>query len=353
MAIYGGMNQAPIQLLPEHLKLVGEIDEFKGRWNAVASLAPEQLAELRTATIIESVGSSTRIEGSRLTNIEVRALLSGLKLGKLKTRDQQEVAGYADAANRVYEQWTSIDVSESTIRELHRQLLKFSSKDLRHAGAYKSTPNHIEAFDGEGKSLGVVLETVPPADTPAAMADLVAQYHAHIVSDTHHPLLVVAIFTLQFLAIHPFADGNGRLSRILTNLLLLKAGYAYVPYCSLEKIIEDNKDRYYLALRQAQETLNTDNGQLHLWLSFFLSALKQQVDVLKGRIAADHLLQGLPPLSRDVLLLARTRKRITVREAVQATAANRNTVKAHLHDLQRRGLLTQHGVRKGTWYEPA
>ena len=347
------MKPATPFLLPEHLKLVGEIDEFKGRWSAVATLSPEQLGELKRVAVIESVGSSTRIEGAKLSNVEVQALLSGLRLAKLKSRDEQEVAGYAAAADRIFRDHANLPLTEDLIQDLHRELLQFSHKDRSHAGRYKTQPNHIEAFDADGKSLGVVFETVAPADTPAAMADLVQQFRADRAAGTSHPLLAIALFTLQFLYIHPFLDGNGRLSRLLTTLLLLQAGYAYVPYCALEKIVEDNKDRYYLALRQAQETLATDNTSLHLWFTFFLSILGQQVALLQAQIARDHLLRDLPPLSRDLLTLARSRGRLTVAEGVRGTAANRNTAKVHIAHLTAQGLLRQHGVGKGTWYEPA
>ena len=346
------MKPATPFLLPEHLKLVGEIDEFKGRWSAVTTLSPEQLGELKRVAVIESVGSSTRIEGAKLSNAEVQALLSGLQLGKLKSRDEQEVAGYAAAADRIFRAHADLPLTEDLIKDLHRELLQFSHKDGAHAGRYKTRPNHIEAFDAAGKSLGVVFETVAPADTPAAMADLVRQFRAERAADASHPLLTIALFTLQFLYIHPFLDGNGRLSRLLTTLLLLQAGYAYVPYCALEKIVEDNKDRYYLALRQAQETLTTDNAHLHLWFTFFLNTLARQVAQLKAQIARDDLLQDLPPLSRDLLTLARSRGRLTVAEGVRGTAANRNTVKVHVANLEARGLLQQHGSGKGTWYQP-
>ena len=340
-------------LLPEHLKLVGEIDEFKGRWTAVASLSPDQLGELKRVAVIESVGSSTRIEGAKLSNAEVQALLSGLQLRKLTSRDEQEVAGYAAVADRLFREHAGLAITEDLIKTLHRDLLQFSPKDRAHAGRYKTKPNHIEAFDAKGKSLGVVFETVAPAATPAAMAQLVRQYRQELAHGATHPLLAIALFTVQFLAIHPFLDGNGRLSRLLTTLLLLQAGYAFVPYCSLEKIVEDNKDRYYLALRQAQETLFTDNANLYLWISFFLSSLAQQVALLKVKIASDNLMRDLPPLSRDLMTLARSRGRLTVVEGVRGTAANRNTVKVHISQLEARGLLRQHGTGKGTWYEPA
>ena len=340
-------------LLPAHLKQVGEIDEFKGRWNAVADLSPGQLHEMQRVAVIESVASSTRIEGARLTNGEVQALLADPARRRLKSRDEQEVAGYAAAAARVAREHAVLPVSEETICELHRELLQYSRKDAAHAGTYKKRANHIEAFDADGRSLGIVLETVSPGGTPAAMVALVRDYAAAAAAPDMHPLLAIALFTVQFLAIHPFLDGNGRLSRLLSTLLLLKAGYTFVPYCSLEKLVEAGKADYYLALRQAQETLGGDNAGLHHWITYFLGLLHRQVLALKARIGDDGLAAQLPPLSRDLLLLARSRRRITVAAAVRATGANRNTVKVHLARLVDQALLARRGQRKGTWYEPA
>src|SRR5690606_36903546 len=147
---------------------------------------------------------------------------------------------------------------ENFIKQLHSMLLQYSSKDQRHRGEYKSLSNNVEAFDPNGESLGIVFQTASPFDTPAKMTELVLWTRESLEDKSLHALLVIAIFTVIFLAIHPFQDGNGRLSRVLTTLLLLRAGYAYVPYSSLESIIEESKDSYYLALRRTQGTLDSD-----------------------------------------------------------------------------------------------
>ncbi|HMP74366.1 MAG TPA: Fic family protein [Kiritimatiellia bacterium] len=347
------MNEYPYGFLPEHLKMVGEIDEFKGRWNAIANLSPEQLSELKSVATIQSIGSSTRIEGSKLSDLEIKNLLSGLSLKRPRNRDEQEVAGYADAINLIFSSFNTLSLSEETIRNLHVRLMQFSAKDRKRAGKYKTEPNHIEAFDQEGKSLGIVFEAVSPEQTPAHMKDLVQCTNDELSANTLHPLLILSMFTVHFLAINPFDDGNGRLSRILTNLLLLKSGYRYVPYCSLEKIVEDNKDRYYIALNETQKTLFTDHANEHVWTSFFLSILRRQVGILDEKIRSENVLTDVPPLSRDILSIARTRGTVTVAAAVAATGTNRNTVKVHVRQLESRGLLVQKGHGKGTWYEPA
>jgi Fic family protein len=244
-----------ITITPEILKLIAEIDEFKGRWKVMESVAPEKLTSLRRIATIESVGSSTRIEGAKLSDREVEKLLSGVKAKTFASRDEQEVAGYADAMDMVFESFESITITENHIKQLHGVLLKYSSKDQEHRGHYKKVPNHVEAFGPDGKSLGIVFETATPFETPGWMKELVNWFNESVSEETHHPLILIGIFIVVFLAIHPFKDGNGRLSRVLTTLLLLRAGYGYVPYSSMESVIEANKDNYYPALRRTQRTI--------------------------------------------------------------------------------------------------
>ena len=242
-----------ITITPEILKLIAEIDEFKGRWKVIETLAPEKLTSLRRIATIESVGSSTRIEGAKLSDAEVGKLLSGLRSESFASRDEEEVAGYADAMDMIFEGYEVITATENHIKQLHGVLLKYSSKDQDHRGEYKKVTNHVEAFGPDGKSLGVVFETATPFETPGWMTEIVDWFNQSVQEESHHPLILVGIFIVVFLAIHPFKDGNGRLSRVLTTLLLLRAGYGYVPYSSMEGVIEQNKDSYYLALRRTQQ----------------------------------------------------------------------------------------------------
>ena len=268
-----------------------------------------------------------------------------------RTRDEQEVAGYARLMELVYESWGEIPLTENHIRQLHGVLLQFSSKDRRHRGEYKKHPNNVEAFDEQGRSVGVIFETATPFDTPRLMKELVDWTRAALEAGEHHVLLVVGVFVVRFLAIHPFQDGNGRLSRALTTLLLLRAGYRYVPYSSLERVVEDNKDAYYVNLRRAQSTLDGDESQLIDWLSFFVDCLIRQKDVLAEKIARESLLAPLPPLSEKILGIVRERGRVTVRDTAALTGANRNTIKDHLQRLVRSKHLVRRGRARGTWYE--
>ena len=327
------MDTIQIEISPDVLRLVAAIDEFKGEWRALQNIAPDRLSLLRKVATIESVGSSTRIEGAKLTDGEVERLLSGVGLARFRSRDEEEVTGYAESMNLVFESYADIALDENHIRQLHQLLLQYSSKDARHRGEYKKLPNDVAAFDAVGKNVGVVFETATPFDAPRMMTELVEWFNRETRADRHHILILIAVFVVRFLAIHPFQDGNGRLSRILTTLCLLKAGYLYVPYSSLERIVEENKDRYYLSLRRAQSTLYVDNTRLGDWLLFFLQSLKTQTEVLSRKLERENSLMKTPKLSQDILALARERGRVTVRDICTVTGANRNTVKVHLRDL--------------------
>ena len=346
------LNTASLEITPEILSLIAELDEFKGAWRALGTLAPERLSALRRVATIESIGSSTRIEGSKLTDREVAHLLNNIEIKKFDTRDEQEVAGYADVMSTVYSHADAIDLTVNHIRQLHRDLLIYSTKDERHRGNYKTNPNHVSAFDADGKEVGVVFETATPFDTPHLMTELIEWTGNSLKQKDLHPLLVIGVFTIVFLEIHPFQDGNGRLSRVLTTLLLLRSGYAYVPYSSLESVIEQSKEGYYLALRSTQSTIRTDNPDWQPWLLFFLRTLQKQKQRLQTKIEREQILVAkLPELSIRILELATEHGRLTVSQIVELTEANRNTVKKHLQGLVAKRHLSQQGKGKGTWYE--
>ena len=354
MGIFTGMpiNSTALEITSEILSLIAELDEFKGAWKALGTLAPERLSALRRVATIESIGSSTRIEGSKLTDKEVATLLSNLEIKKFETRDEQEVAGYAEVMETVFAHADSITLTENHIKQLHRDLLAYSTKDERHRGNYKTNTNHVSAFDAEGNEIGVVFETATPFETPRLMAELVEWVNQTLDDRTLHPLLTTAIFIVVFLEIHPFQDGNGRLSRVLTTLLLLRNGYSYVPYSSLESVIEQTKEAYYLALRKPQGTIRTDTPEWNAWVVYFLKALKKQKERLEKKIERERIVIGtLPELSVQILELAKEHGRIKIGQIVEITGANRNTVKKHLLALVSANHLTQHGTGKGTWYE--
>jgi Fic family protein len=356
MGIVSGMIPSPLNtdsltITPEILSLISGIDEFKGAWRALGAIAPERLQALRKVASIESIGSSTRIEGARLSDREVERLLSNLEIKSFTTRDEQEVAGYAEVMDLVFQSFSEIAISENHIRQLHRDLLRYSEKDGWHRGGYKTSSNSVAAFDEAGKQIGIVFETASPFETPRRMSGLVAWVQAAEAGKRLHPLLIIAIFVVVFLEIHPFQDGNGRLSRILTTLMLLKAGYAYVPYSSLESVIEQSKEGYYLALRQTQGTIRTEQPDWQPWVAFFLHALDRQKSRLAAKIEREKIvLAQLPVLSVRILDFAREHGRVSAGDMVRLQGASRNTLKAQFRRLVERGYLVRHGGGRTTWY---
>ena len=349
------MKEPLITVGQDILQLIAEIDEFKGQWQALKTLSPERLQQLRKVATIESVGSSTRIEGAKLSDEQVETLLSNLRSTSFNTRDEQEVAGYAEAMDLVFQAYEDMHLTENHIRQLHQTLLRHSTRDDRHRGSYKTFPNHLVAKDADGREVGIVFETTTPFDTPRKMEELVRWASKTFNESAMHPLLIIAVFNVVFLAVHPFQDGNGRLSRILTTLLLLRAGYEYVPYASLESIVEENKDLYYKALRRTQTTLNNDVPDWEPWLGFFLRCLKKQKVSLVMKVEQQKTASesALPLLSVQVLKLLGEHERLTIAQMVEFTGANLNTLKVRLRELVNEERIQRYGKARATWYSMA
>ena len=340
-----------LQITPEILNLIARIDEFKGAWRALGTLAPARLSALRRVATIESIGSSTRIEGSKLSDREVERLLVNLEIKKFSTRDEQEVAGYAEVMDLVFSSWQDIPFTKNHIKQLHQILLRYSEKDAWHRGNYKTNSNSVAAFDETGAQIGIVFQTASPFDTPRLMTELVAWANQERETSRLHPLLIIAVCIVVFLEIHPFQDGNGRLSRVLTTLLLLQTGYAYVPYSSLESVVEQSKEAYYLALRQTQGTIRTEAPNWQPWLVFFLRSLAEQVRRLEKKVEREKIvLATMPKLQLQIVEFAREHGRVTIGEAIKLTGASRNTLKQHFRTLVERGTLELHGSGRGVWY---
>jgi Fic family protein len=341
-----------IQITPEILGLIARIDEFKGAWRALGALAPDRLSALRRVATIESIGSSTRIEGSKLSDREVERLLANLEIQSFATRDEQEVAGYAELMDLVFSSWQDIPLTENQIKQLHQILLRHSEKDGWHRGNYKTHSNSVAAFDENGAQIGIVFQTASPFDTPRLMKELLGWVDLQRQTARLHPLLVIALCIVVLLEIHPFQDGNGRLSRVLTTLLLLQAGYAYVPYSSLESVVEQSKEAYYLALRQTQGTIRDESPNWQPWLMFFLGSLAEQVHRLSMKIEREKIVMArMPELSLRIVEFTKEHGRITMGEAIKLTGASRNTLKQHFRALAERGTLNQRGSGRGVWYD--
>jgi len=348
-----------IQPTNEIVTLIATIDEFKGEWRALGDLGPETLNSLQRIATIESAGSSTRIEGARLNDSEIEQLIGSLGKESFQSRDEQEVAGYAYVMETIQTSWQDLRISESILLQLHRDLLRYSEKDERHRGQWKTHDNHVAAFDADGKEVGTVFETASPFETPRLMEELLGWHAKEETDPILHPLLRIAIFNVVFLAIHPFHDGNGRLSRVLTNLMLLRSGYAYATYASLESVIEHNKEAYYLALRRTQTSFRKEKTDWDPWLLFFLRSLKSQAGRLRERldkfespITSSPIPEDLSPLAGRLLQLLTERGTLSVSESSEALRANRHTLKDKFTELIEKGYAELHGKGRGAHYRP-
>lgn len=347
----GILSLKEIVITPRLLKTIAELDEFKGAWAYLKRLTPERLNILKKVATIESIGSSTRIEGAKLTDREVETLLKGAGKESFQTRDQQEVAGYGYVCEQISEHFADIPLTENFIKQLHIGLLQYTDKDQRHRGEYKKIPIRIEAFDHEENTVGTIFETVSPFETPLRMKELVDWTNGHLDRKDLHPLIVIALFTVIFLAIHPFQDGNGRLSRLLTLLLMLKSGYQYAPYSSLESIIEKNKDNYYLALQQSQKSWQMKNPNWEPWFHFFFEALIRQKVHLETKLQREQvLMHEYSESTNKVLTILQDQGRLGIGQIAALSNINRNTLKKILANLVESDLISKHGQGKGTWY---
>lgn len=347
------LDQRLQNLTPEIWSKLNEIDQLRGQWITGAQLSPQVLGRLKRYTLITSTGASTRIEGAQLSDEDVEKLIHGLAIQKFKNRDQQEVKGYYELLEKVFDSWKSVGFSESSIKHLHRELLKYVEKDIDHRGEYKKKENQVRMLDENGKLTSIILfDTTPAYLTPKEMQEVVEWVQNALEERKYHPLLIVASFLVEFLNIHPFEDGNGRLSRILTNLLLLKEGYFYMPYVSHEKLIEDNKPGYYVALRKSQRTFkDNNNGNIIPWLDFFLSIILEQSKRAVNLLSKENIEKLLSPKQLLVWQYLQTVEEVTPSKIAAKVDIARPTVNQALGRLLKLKKVERIGLGRATRYK--
>ena len=277
-----GKLQMDFRSTQQVIKEVAFIDSFKGKWAGLELQESKLLLELKQVATIASIGSSTRIEGATLTNKEVEELLSNLSMSQLKEREQQEVYGYYEVLELILESYQDINLTKNNVHHLHKVLLKASSKDEYHRGNYKKITNKVVA-KYPGGSERVIFNTTDPSRVEDEMEKIIEWTNTNLESGDYHPLIVIAAFTYEFLSIHPYQDGNGRLSRLLTTLLLLRNGYDFMNYASLETEIEKKKKEYYQVLMDGQKDRYTDQENISNWINYFLRMLHEAIDILESR----------------------------------------------------------------------
>ncbi len=334
----------------EVLSKIARIDEIKGRWISGLQINPQTLGRLKRSVLVTSTGASTRIEGAKLTDKEIEKLIQGVTTKKFTDRDSQEVQGYYELLHNVFDSWRSIKFSESTVKHFHNQLLKYVEKDQRHRGNYKKTESTVRMFDQNGESIAVVFEPTKAYLTPKEMQELMDWTAEALEEKRYHPLLTIGNFLVEFLRIHPFQDGNGRVSRILTNLLLLKEGYTYIPYVSHEKLVEDNKNKYYLALIKSQKTLGKRTEDVFPWLSFFLDILLKQSEMAIKLMESEDVEKLLSPKQLEVWNYLQKIPEATPLEICRETGIVKPTLLQSLNRLVTLRKIERIGMGRGTRY---
>lgn len=333
------------------IKKIGFIDSFKGKWTNIEGGESKYLKELKRIATIQSIGSSTRIEGVTLTNEEIETLLSNLKINELQSRDEQEVFGYYESLEVIMDNYETIDLTEGNIFNLHNLLLKFSGKDQSHRGKYKQLSNQVVATY-QGGDQRVIFKTTEPFLVKKEMEDLLSWTNKQLDKEEIHPLIVIGSFVYEFLSIHPFQDGNGRLSRLLTNLLMLRKGYEFIQYVSLENQIEKRKKEYYRVLMDGQQNRYSEKEVIDKWMVYFLECIEEIIQKLEVKYQ-QYKDKGPYLNERQKQVIAYMKKNEPVKLndiSKEFEIESRNTLKKDLQYFQKEGLIEMIGKGRGTIY---
>jgi len=330
---------------------ITKIDELKGQWIAGAKLSPQVLGRLKRSVLITSTGASTRIEGAKLSDEDIEKMMRGILIQKFTNRDKQEVKGYYELLENIFDSSKTLKFSENTIKHFHKELLKYVEKDKFHRGEYKKEENKVYMIDEAGNSLGVLFDTTPAYLTPKEMQELIEWTQEALKKKKSHSLLIISNFLVEFLNIHPFKDGNGRLSRVLANLLLLKEGYKYMPYVSHEKLIEDNKPDYYITLRRSQKTIKTKKEDITPWLNFFLTVFLKQSQMAIELLSKENIEKLLSIKQLSVWQYLQKVEEATTGTIIKKTKITRPTVKQALNRLLQLKKIERIGMGRSTRYK--
>jgi len=330
------------------MKLIGElskVDRFDASWSAIEKKEGITLKQLKSIATVRSVGASTRIEGSKMTDDEVEVLIDKLNVTRLEERDQQEVAGYFEVLDTISENFNTISINESQIMGLHKLLMQFGEKDEWHRGAYKQVSNAVEASLSNGSKQLVFRTAEPGFPTQDAMRGLIEWY---IRDQETIALIKIAIFIYEFLSIHPFQDGNGRLSRLLGSLLLMKHGYSWIQYVSFEHEIESRKEEYYKVLMKTQR--NRPGEDVTEWLRFFVSCLVNIQRQLLNKLEVSKKEEPLSPREKRILVHIQHHAGCSSGSISIKLDIPLPTVKKTLGELIRKGQIMKEGKGRATGY---
>lgn len=329
----------------EVINYLSLIHEYKGKQSIYIREKPTELERLVEIAKVQSTEASNSIEGIRTTETRLRQLMS--ERIAPRNRDEKEIAGYRDVLNIVHENFDYIPLTPNYILQLHKILL--SHIDSGFGGSFKSVQNYISATDEAGKRF-TLFTPLAPYETPEAMQEICDEYNHAIGEGRVDPLLIIPVFIHDFLCIHPFLDGNGRMSRLLTTLLLYRAGYEIGKYISLEAKIAGNKNAYYAALEDSQIGWHEQQDDPTAFVKYLLST------IIAAYRDFDDRIQIVSPTSLDTIKNAIESKlgKFTKKDILElCPSLSASTVERHLKKLTAEGYITKHGTGKNTFYAKA
>jgi Fic family protein len=333
------------------IKKISFIDSFKSKWKILERKSFPYLQDLQKQTIIESVGASTRIEGTRMDNDEIALLLSNIKKSKLTTIDQQEVVGYYEVLTFIESEYLNISLNDTSIKQMHSLLLKYCPSESKHRGSFKKYSNKIVSKYPDGTQK-IIFNSTEPALVDKEIYELLKWTNQHLEKKEIHPLVIISLFIYEFLSIHPFQDGNGRMSRLLTTLLLLKSKYKYISYASLEGQIEQKKKLYYEALMDGQRFRYLDTERIGTWVLFFLSSMETLIQKLEKEFELKTPKAGyLNDRQKKIKAFIQKNQPVKLNDLVLAiTDTTVHTIKKDLQYLKSENLIESEGKNRGTIY---
>ncbi|MDE6241229.1 MAG: Fic family protein [Anaeroplasmataceae bacterium] len=330
----------------EILNYVGNIHEFRGRQQLFIEQKPEELNRLVELAKIQSTEASNEIEGIRTTNARLHQLMND-KITP-KNRDEKEILGYRYALKLIHENYEYIPIRPNFILQLHKEMYQFM--DVNYGGKFKDVPNEIAAHYPDGHK-EVIFKPLEPFETPAAVESLCNEYNKAISSGTVDPLVAIPVFIHDFLCIHPFNDGNGRMSRLLTTLLLYRSGYMVGKYISLEKKIQITKDEYYDALEKSSKSWHEEANNDTAFVKYLLGVILASYRDFEERIRLTMTTKKLS--AKEMVEVAINKKigKLTKSDIMElCPAIARSSIEKALKELCEEGKLIKHGGGRSTFY---
>lgn len=323
-------------LTPEIVNMLSQIHEFKGEQNLFIAAQSDTLTQLVEIAKIQSTEASNKIEGIFTSDERLKKLVTNKTTPR--SRNEQEIAGYRDVLASIHEDYDYIPVRPSYILQLHRNLYKFSGKSI--GGNYKNADNIIAEEDAEGNRF-VRFQPLAAWETPEAMESICAAYDDAIHHSDADPLLIIPMFILDFLCIHPFNDGNGRMSRLLTLLLLYRSGYIVGKYISIEKAIENTKDTYYEALQSSSQGWHEEENDYSHFVRYMLGVILSAYRDFSARVKV-LATSGISKPDRIREIIKDTLGKITKTEILQKCPdISQVTVQRTLNNLVKNGEIVK------------